>query len=186
MKKIKLFKIYQDEDKVLREKCLPLELPLSKEEKKLIKDMVEYLKASQDDEFAEEHSIRPGVGLAAPQIGINKRFFAVYYINENDEEVKYGLVNPKIISSSVKKCALKGGEGCLSVEDMHQGYVKRYLRIKMKAYDHISKQDVLLSLKGYVAIVLQHEYDHLFGTLYYDHINKNNPTDTSDGAVEII
>ena len=111
--------------------------------------------------------------------------FAVLTYDEKGVLHKYALVNPKIISTSVAKCYLAGGEGCLSVEDMHQGYVKRYLRIKMKAYDHISKQDVLLSLRGYVAIVLQHEYDHLFGTLYYDHINKNNPTDTSDGAVEI-
>ena len=111
--------------------------------------------------------------------------FTVLTYDEKGVLHKYALVNPKIISTSVAKCYLSGGEGCLSVKEAHPGYVKRYLKIKMKAYDHISKQNVLLSLKGYVAIVLQHEYDHLFGVVYYDHINKNNPTDTSDGAVEI-
>ena len=70
MKNIRIFKIYSDEEAVLREKCLPVDMPLSEDDEKLLYDMVEYLKASQDDDFAEEHNIRPGVGLAAPQIGI--------------------------------------------------------------------------------------------------------------------
>ena len=56
----------------------------------------------------------------------------------------------------------------------------------MKAYDHVSKQEVTLSLKGYVAIVLQHEYDHLFGKVYYDRINKKNPFEVKEGEIEII
>ena len=178
--------IINDKNPLLRQKSVDVPLPLSKEDEKLLDDMMEYLEISQDDEKAKEYDIQPGVGLAAPQLGILKKMFTVLTYDEKGVLHKYALVNPKIISTSVAKCYLAGGEGCLSVEDMHPGYVKRYLRIKMKAYDHISKQDVLISLKGYVAIVLQHEYDHLFGTLYYDHINKNNPTDTSDGAVEII
>ena len=75
---------------------------------------------------------------------------------------------------------------CLSVKDSHFGYVKRSYKIKIKAYDYVSKQNIVLSLKGYVAIVVQHEYDHLFGILYYDRIDKKNPTDTSDGAIEIV
>ena len=177
--------IILDSNPLLRQKSVDVELPLSKEDEALLDEMMEYLENSQDDEKAKDLDIQPGVGLAAPQIGVLKKMFTVLTYDEKGVLHKYALVNPKIISTSVAKCYLSGGEGCLSVKESHPGYVKRYLKIKMKAYDHISKQDVLLSLRGYVAIVLQHEYDHLYGTLYYDHINKNNPTDTSDGAVEI-
>ena len=89
--------------------------------------------------------------------------------------VEYGLVNPKIIQNSMKKVALKGGEGCLSVDEDHSGFVYRYDKIVMKAYDVVSQKEVLIKAKGYDAIVLQHEYDHLDGILYYDRINKKEP-----------
>ena len=178
--------IVKDGNEVLRTKCEDVTVPLSYEDFDVLSKMNDYLADSYDDELCKKYGLRPGVGLAAPQVGVAKKMLVIMAYDEKGDFHHYVLVNPKIISTSVAKCYLAGGEGCLSVEDMHPGYVKRYLRIKMKAYDHISKQDVLLSLRGYVAIVLQHEYDHLFGTLYYDHINKNNPTDTSDGAVEII
>lgn len=177
--------IILDTNPLLRQKSKDVALPLSKEDEKLLDDMMEYLENSQDEELSVKYDLQPGVGLAAPQLGILKKMFVVLTYDEKGNLHKYALVNPKIISTSVAKCYLSGGEGCLSVKESHPGYVKRYLKVKMKAYDHISKQDVTLSLKGYVAIVLQHEYDHLFGVVYYDHINKKNPTDTSDGAVEI-
>ena len=136
--------------------------------------MVSYLKKSQDKKYCQKHHIRAGVGLAAPQIGVNKRMFAIYYTKE-DEVVEYGLVNPKIIQNSMKKVALKGGEGCLSVDEDHSGFVYRYDKIVMKAYDVVSQKEVLIKAKGYDAIVLQHEYDHLDGILYYDRINKKEP-----------
>ena len=74
-----MFKIVKDNEKSIREKCKPVELPLSKEDKELALSMVEYLIKSQDEEYANKHNIRAGVGLAAPQIGINKRMFAIYY-----------------------------------------------------------------------------------------------------------
>lgn len=178
--------IILDSNPLLRKKSEDVALPLSKEDEKLLDDMMEYLENSQDEELSIKYDLQPGVGLAAPQLGILKKMFVVLTYDEKGNLHKYALVNPKIISTSVTKCYLSGGEGCLSVKDAHPGFVKRYLKIKMKAYDHISKQDVTLSLKGYVAIVLQHEYDHLFGVVYYDRINKKNPTDTSDGAVEIL
>lgn len=177
--------IILDTNPLLRKKSEDVVLPLSKEDEKLLDDMMEYLENSQDEELSAKYDLQPGVGLAAPQLGILKKMFVVLTYDEKGNLHKYALVNPKIISTSVAKCYLSGGEGCLSVKESHPGYVKRYLKVKMKAYDHISKQNVTLSLKGYVAIVLQHEYDHLFGVVYYDHINKKNPTDTSDGAVEI-
>ncbi len=178
--------IILDSNPLLRKKSEDVTLPLSKEDEQLLNDMLEYLENSQDEELSKKYDLQPGVGLAAPQLGILKKMFAVLTYDEKGNLHKYALVNPKLVSNSIAKCYLAGGEGCLSVQESHPGHVKRYLKIKMKAYDYVSKQDVLLSLKGYVAIVVQHEYDHLFGTLYYDHINKNNPMDVSGGAVEII
>ena len=61
----------------------------------------------------------------------------------------------------MKKFALKGGEGCLLVDEDHNGFVYRYDKIVMKAYDVVSKKEVLIKAKGYDAIVLQHEYDKI-------------------------
>lgn len=178
--------IILDDNPQLRKKSEDVTLPLSKEDTKLLDEMLEYLENSQDEEKAKELDLQPGVGLAAPQLGILKKMFAVLTTDEKGNLHKYALVNPKLISNSVGTSYLAGGEGCLSVKENHQGYVKRYQKIKMKAYDYVSKQDVLLNLKGYVAIVVQHEYDHLFGVLYYDHIDKKDPMKVPDGAVEII
>lgn len=169
-----MFKIVKDNAKSIREKCLPVDTPISQEDKDLVLSMVEYLIKSQDDEYAEKHHIRSGVGLAAPQIGINKRMFAVYYVVE-DEIVQYALINPKIIQNSVRKVAIANGEGCLSVDNDHQGYVYRYDKIVIKAFDAIQDKEITITARGYDAIVLQHEYDHLDGILYYDRINKNEP-----------
>lgn len=178
--------IIKDDNPLLRQKSVDVALPLSKEDEKLLDDMMEYLENSQDEEKAKELDIQPGVGLAAPQLGILKKMFVVLTYDDEGNLHKYALVNPKLISNSVAKCHLAMGEGCLSVKEEHKGLVKRAYKIKMQAYDHISKKDVVLKLKGYVSIVVQHEYDHLFGTVFYDRIDKNNPFDVSDESIEII
>lgn len=178
--------IILDDNPLLRQKSVDVTLPLSKEDEQTLDEMMEYLENSQDDEKAKELDIQPGVGLAAPQIGVLKKMFVVLTYDDDGKLHKYALVNPKLISNSVTKCYLATGEGCLSVPDAHQGLVKRAYKVKMKAYDHISKKEVTLSLKGFVAIVLQHEYDHLFGKVYYDHINSKQPFEVLDGEIEII
>ena len=178
--------IVLDTDPLLRQKSEEVTLPLSKEIEEILDQMMEYLENSQDDELAKKYDLQPGVGLAAPQIGILKRMFTVLTYDEKGQLHKYALVNPKIISTSVAKAYLNTGEGCLSVPESHQGFVKRYNKIKLKAYDHISKQNVTLPLKGYVAIVVQHEYDHLDGVLYYDRINKQNPFKIDEEDIEIV
>lgn len=178
--------IVLDTDPLLRQKSEEVTLPLSKEIEEILDQMMEYLENSQDDELAKKYDLQPGVGLAAPQIGILKRMFTVLTYDEKGQLHKYALVNPKIISTSVAKAYLNTGEGCLSVPESHQGFIKRYNKIKLKAYDHISKQNVTLTLKGYVAIVVQHEYDHLDGVLYYDRINKQNPFKIDEEDIEIV
>lgn len=68
---MKQFKIFTKDDAVLHQKAALVSLPLSEEKEQLILDMVDYLKCSQDEEIAEKYHIRPGVGIAAPQIGIS-------------------------------------------------------------------------------------------------------------------
>lgn len=174
-----MFKIVKDTDKKIFEKCEPVEMPLSDELRKTALEMVEYLKKSQDDEWANKNNVRSGVGLAAPQIGLQKRMFAIYYEkydeNNNPVVVQYSLVNPKIVMTSNRMVAIKSGEGCLSVDSDHSGYVYRHHKIILKAFDVLQNKDITITAYGYDAIVLQHEYDHLDGILYYERINKDNP-----------
>ena len=178
-------KIVKDSNPIMRKKSQLVEVPLSKEDKDLLDAMSDYLIKSQDEEYAEKHNIRPGVGIAAIQVGYLKRMFVVYYPVDEEHVIHYQLVNPKIIEYSLKKCALKNGEGCLSVDDDYVGLSHRYFKIKMAAYDALVGKNVIIEARGYDAIVLQHEYDHLDGLFYYDRINKGNPEQPLPGE-EII
>ena len=170
------YKIYKDSNPIMRKRSLPVEMPLTKEDRDTLDFMLNYLIKSQDEEYAQKHNIRAGVGIAAIQIGILKRMFAIYYQRGEDEIVQYQLVNPKIIETSIRKCALENGEGCLSVDEEHPGLVHRYYKIKLAAFDALTNKDVIITATGFDAVVLQHEYDHLDGKFFYDHINANNPT----------
>lgn len=180
-----MFKIVKDTNQSIREKSSDVDLPPSKDDIKLLKNMINYLKLSQDEKYAEKHNIRPGVGLAAPQIGINRKMIAIYYELDEKNKVELGLINPRIVSNSIKECYLKNGEGCLSVDEDHKGYVYRYFKITVKAFDVIQNKDIEIVARGYDAIVLQHEIDHLSGILYYDRIDKKNPFLKKDNSIEI-
>ncbi len=167
-------KIVKDSNPIMRKKSSDVSLPLSREDKATLDAMLDYLVKSQDEEYAKKHNLRPGVGMAAIQVGILKRMFVIYYETQNGI-VQYQLVNPVMLETSVKKCALEGGEGCLSVDKPHEGLVHRYYKIKLKAYDALRGEDIVITAFGYDAIVLQHEYDHLNGLFYYDHIDPLAP-----------
>ncbi|SER00459.1 peptide deformylase [Piscibacillus halophilus] len=171
---ITMDQIVREGDPVLRKKAEDIELPASKEEIETLKEMLQFIKNSQDDEIAKKYNLRPGVGLAAPQIGLSKRMLAVHFTDFNDREYSMGLINPRIVSHSVEKTYLQSGEGCLSVDRDVPGIVPRYARITIKG-TNLEGEEVKLRLKGYAAIVLQHEIDHLDGIMFYDHINKDNP-----------
>ena len=168
------YKIYKDSNPIMRKRSLPVEMPLSKQDKETLDFMLNYLIKSQDEEYAQKHNIRAGVGIAAIQIGLLKRMFCIYYETE-EGIVQYQLVNPKIIEYSVRKCALKDGEGCLSVDGEHKGLSHRYYKIKMQAFDALRNEEIVITARGFDAIVLQHEYDHLDGLFFYDRIDQNNP-----------
>lgn len=180
-----IFKIVKDTNKSIREKSTNIDLPLSTEIEQLGLEMLQYLKNSQDEEFLEKHpEVRSGVGLAAPQIGKNIKLIAVYF-NDGKKDIEYVLVNPKIVAESAQKCYLSSGEGCLSVPENHEGYVYRHFRIKVKAYNILTKKDEVIDARGYLSIVLQHEIDHLSGILYYDRINNFEPFKVLSGAIEL-
>ncbi|MDR4889504.1 peptide deformylase [Fredinandcohnia sp. QZ13] len=159
---------------ILAQKTEEVPVPLSEEDKESLISMMNYLKNSQDPELAKKYGLRPGVGLSANQVGLDKRMFVTYFTDFDDTLYEYHIVNPKIISHSVSMTYLPEGEGCLSVDRPVEGYVPRYEKIKIKAFD-IHGQEILLRLKGYASIVFQHEMDHLNGIMFYDHINKENP-----------
>lgn len=120
-----------------------------------------------------------GIGLAAPQIGISKRFFG---IKGEGGEVKI-FINPKIVKTIGNRSYLKlvgeDGkeedflEGCLSFPNLF-GTVKRYLKIKVKWQEMVGDSFIERKgiLEGFKAIVWQHESDHLDGKLFMDYVKE--------------
>jgi len=166
--------IIRDYHPTLRKVAEEVPMPPSEEDKKILRSMLEFVINSQDEEIAKKYELRPGIGLAAPQINISKRMIAIHVEDENGRLYSHALFNPKIISHSVEKAYLASGEGCLSVDENIPGYVPRYARVTVKAFD-IDGKEIQLRLKGLPAICIQHEIDHLNGILFYDHIDKENP-----------
>ncbi|WP_017187098.1 peptide deformylase [Alkalibacillus haloalkaliphilus] len=174
--------IVREGHEVLRQRAEQVELPPTEEDKQTLDEMLQYVKNSQDEQMAEKYGLRPGIGLAAPQIGLTKRMIAVHFTDFNNREFSYGLFNPKIMSHSVERTYLPNGEGCLSVDRDVPGIVPRYARITVKATT-LDGEEVKLRLKGYAAIVFQHEIDHLNGVMFYDHINQEDPLTPPADAV---
>jgi len=166
----------------LRKVTEEVALPPSDENKETLESMLQYLKNSQDEQVCDRYGLRPGVGLAAPQINVNKRMLAVHFIDLKDKLYSYGLFNPRIVSHSVERTYLSTGEGCLSVDREVPGYVPRYRRITVKATD-LEGSEVKLRLKDYASIVFQHEIDHLHGIMFYDHIDPDDPFKEPENAV---
>lgn len=173
--------IVQEGTDVLRVKTQEVNIPLLEEDKEALLCMLQYLKNSQTPSISKKYKLRPGSGLSANQIGLNKRMFAALFLDEKNEDAEYMMINPRIVSHSVNMIYLPEGEGCLSVDREVIGYVPRYERIRVKAYD-INGKEVEYRLKGYGSIVVQHEIDHLNGIMFYDRINKENPFKLPDNV----
>ncbi|MCU1806910.1 MAG: peptide deformylase [Bacillota bacterium] len=174
--------IVREGDPVLREVTKEVTVPLTEEDRGTLIAMMQYLKNSQDPAVAKKYGLRPGIGLSANQIGLNKRMFTAYFTNEKGEPQEHYLINPKIISHSVGVIFLPEGEGCLSVDRDVKGYVPRYERIKVKAHN-LDGEEVTLRFKGIPSIIMQHEIDHLNGIMFYDRIDKNDPFKIPDNSV---
>ncbi|MBR3229767.1 MAG: peptide deformylase [Bacilli bacterium] len=166
--------ILDDRHKVLRQKSLDVKFPLSKEDKETINHVIKHLTYSQIEKYAEKYDLRPGMGLAFPQLGSLKRIIIVVYEYEEGKFENYVIVNPKIISHSEEMVALETGEGCLSVNREVEGHVARYARIRITGYD-VDGNKISIRAREDLAVAFQHEVDHLNGILFYDRIDKNKP-----------
>ena len=169
--------IIREGNNLLKQKSAEVELPLSKADEDTLVSMAEYIYNSVDEEVSVKYHLRPAVGLAAPQIGVLKQMIAILAPDEDGEEHEMILVNPKLLSYSDELTYLKGGEGCLSVDREVKGLVHRPKRITFSAYFYEDGKLTFkkMRLKGYLAVVFQHEYDHLQGILFPDRINETNP-----------
>ena len=176
--------IIKDSDPIIRERSKAVSLPLSKEDRDLLNEMLSYVRNSTVPELAEKYHLRPAVGISAIQCGVPKKMLAIV-IHTEDGVIEHALVNAKIVSESVQKAYLQAGEGCLSVVDEHEGYVPRAARVTVKGYDMLKDEYVSIRAKGYEAIVLQHEIDHFSGILFYDRINAYDPYMPIEGALVI-
>lgn len=176
--------IIRDGHPTLRNVASEVQMPPSEEDKQILHSLLEYVINSQNPEIASQYGLRPGIGLAAPQINVSKRMIAVHLTDDKGILYSYALFNPKIISHSVEMAYLTSGEGCLSVDEAIPGFVPRYARVTLKGINP-DGEEVKLRLKGLPAICFQHEIDHLNGVMFYDHIDKQEPLREIPGAIAI-
>lgn len=181
---LKTSDILDEKDKRLRNKNEDVVFPMEKSEKKLINDMLEHLHLSQIDEEAQKYDLRPGMGLAAPQVGVNKNFFVICHEEEENLFRNYVIVNPKLVSHSEELVYASGGEGCLSVNREVEGIVPRYARVTFEGYD-VDGNKIRYRAREELAIAFQHEMDHLNGILFFDHIDPKNPYKNAEFMREI-
>ena len=168
----------------LRKRAEDVSFPLTNEERKLCGDLFSYILNSHDPEISAKYDLRPGIGLAAPQVNVAKRIFALHITEVEGEQTSFVAINPKIVSHSVERTYLATGEGCLSVDRDIEGYVPRYTRISIKAFDE-EGNEFKKRLKGLASIAFQHELDHLNGVMFYDYIDANNPFKAIEGATPL-
>ncbi len=171
---LKTCDILDEKNKILHEVSKEVTFPLTKEDKENIKKMVEYLHDSQVEALAEKYDLRPGMGMSAVQIGVLKRYITIVYEYEPTKFETYIVINPKIVTESKEKIYVEEGEGCLSVNREVEGIVPRCARITVEGYD-MDGNKISIRAREELAIVFQHEIDHLNGILFVDRIDPKNP-----------
>lgn len=153
-----VLKLYEYPDEVLRQKCVRVG--------KVDDDLRKFL-----DDMLETMYVDKGCGLAAPQVGVTKRII-VLDSNPSDEDLSARrpmyLINPEIIWHSEETVMFN--EGCLSLPDQ-RAEVERYERVRVHYMDYNGKEQEILA-DDLLAIILQHEIDHLDGVLYIDHLSR--------------
>ncbi len=162
-----LKKIVYLPDPILRRKAKPI-TKFDTNLQKLIDDMIETMREA------------PGVGLAAPQIGLSQQLAVIEYAeedeNDDDETEKkpakpkklFVIINPEIIKASEE--TVVGVEGCLSLPGI-VGEVERHESVQVKALNRHGKP-VKIKADGWLARIFQHEIDHLNGLMYTEKATK--------------
>lgn len=170
-------------DPILRVKTADVE-ENTEELQRLIDDMMETMRAAE------------GVGLAAPQVGRSERVFVADVtpmLDDEDEQMEklpeqpMVIINPELIWESDEECEFE--EGCLSIPDIRE-LVVRPERVRLQYLDRAFKPREI-EVGEVLARVIQHEYDHLEGILFIDHISalrrrllRRRLRDMSKGDVE--
>ncbi|MDD5591194.1 MAG: peptide deformylase [Dehalococcoidales bacterium] len=139
-------------DSVLRQKARRVS-SIDKSVQRLIDDMIETMHYTN------------GVGLAAPQVGIPLRVIVV----QMPDEEPIAIINPEVVKRSGER---EVSEACLSVPG-YGGEIKRSLSVTVKGLDRQGKA-LRIKATGLLAQALEHEIDHLDGTLYIDHIESQD------------
>ena len=118
------------------------------------------------DDLLDTMYAQNGVGLAAPQIGVNYRVFVIDVSTDKEPLNPIVFINPKIIK---KSGAIISNEGCLSFPQAYTD-VKRYKNVMVKAVDVKGRSFTIEATDGcLLARAIQHEFDHLNGVLFIDH-----------------
>ncbi len=151
-----LLEILKYPDPRLAKECVPVDA-VTEEIKALVEDMSATMYAA------------PGVGLAAPQVGHCIRLIVIDASQDKDEKDLRVLINPEI--ELLGESIVSKSEGCLSVPFDYRADVKRHERVHLKAQD-LEGNDIDEEWEGFPAIVLQHEFDHLKGTLFIDYVSR--------------
>ncbi|HTS90867.1 MAG TPA: peptide deformylase [Stellaceae bacterium] len=119
------------------------------------------------DDMLETMYLAPGIGLAAPQVGVLKRVLVVDVAGEDEKPAPLKIANPEILWRSEELATYN--EGCLSLPE-HYADVARSAAIKLRYLDY-QNEIREIEAKGLLATVIQHEMDHLEGVLFVDHIS---------------
>ena len=175
----KKLNILDEKDKRLRQISKEVTFPLDKKDLELIEQSKKHLLYSQIEEYEKKYDLRPGMGVAFPQLGLNKRIIIIVYEYDEGKFEDYVVINPEIISNSKEMIAADAGEGCLSVNREVEGHVPRYARVTVVGYDEEGNK-IKIRAREELSIAFQHEIDHLNGILFFDHINKKRPFYTDD------
>lgn len=160
----KKLNILDEKEKILRETAKEVIFPLTKEDKKLIQNSIDQLTYSQIEEYEKKYDLRPGMGLAFPQLGLSKRIIIIVHEYEDGKFDNYVVINPKIVSNSEEIIAAEAGEGCLSVNRDVEGHVPRFARVTVEGYDENGNK-IRIRAREELSIAFQHEIDHLM--VYY-------------------
>ena len=149
-----ILEILKYPDPVLKKVALPVQ-NFGEKTVQLVNDMLETMYAA------------PGVGLAAPQVGVSQRVVVLDTDHENPGKQVYKLINPVITHAEGE---VIWEEGCLSVVEFTAD-VKRAAQVQVSAFDE-NQKEVKIEAEGLLAVALQHEIDHLDGKLFIDRISR--------------
>jgi peptide deformylase len=119
------------------------------------------------EDMAETMYAAPGVGLAAPQVGVSERLIVIDVKNPAGKKELITLINPEIIEAEGR---IVGEEGCLSVPGITED-VPRAERVLVRGHD-LNEQEREIEAEGLLAVALQHEIDHLEGILFIDRVSR--------------